>query len=360
MRNRLQRDQQGAVAMLTVIFVAIVLSIVVTGFIRLSVSNQREAIDDDLTTRAFYAAETGVENARQQLVQYLEDGISPETDTCGDPVTLTNSDGQDSAYTCVLIDISPNSFVADLEANGRAVLIPLRTNAGYDNVRVEWHISNGETTYNLRGDSSFPPVSEWGDAPALLRVQTFRARNTSSASVDDWRTTNSAGNGQHDISMFVPPLQGGAQSAVIGSPNIFTNANINANDRTVATPYCVASVEEGGYVCSVTLAVIGNPGGNWSNYLNIRSLYKDTTIRVTANSGNNPVEFNDVQALVDVTGRANDIFRRVETRIPITSVSELEDFAVVSADRVCKYFAVTDDPSDFATQPVDSEDYLCE
>lgn len=354
------RDRTGAVAMLTVIFVAVVLSIVVTGFIRLSVSNQRESVNDDLTTRAFYAAETGIETARKDLADYvagLKQKSEVESATCGTPVPLGGSNATDlnAAYTCKLVDISPNSYVADLEANGRPVLIPLSTSGNFNNVKVEWHISEGSGTYSLRGNNQLPLENAWGDAPAMLRVQASRI-NSANPSIDAWRNYNSSGNGPHDISMFFPPRSGAATT--VGGSNLFSGLG---QDRSFISPRCQTNQSEGSYVCDVTLGISGGPSASWNNFLSVRSLYKDTTIRVTANSGSNPVEFEDVQAVVDVTGRANDIFRRVETRIPLTSASEIEDFAILSRERICKYFDVTDTVSEYTPiLQADDENYLCE
>ena len=63
MYKDLRHSQQGAIAMITVVFIAILLTIITTSFISITVNEQREATDDDLTTRAFYAAESGVQDA---------------------------------------------------------------------------------------------------------------------------------------------------------------------------------------------------------------------------------------------------------------------------------------------------------
>ena len=56
-------NQQGVVSFFTVIFITLLLLILTTAYIRLMVNEQRQATDNDLSSRAFYAAESGVNDA---------------------------------------------------------------------------------------------------------------------------------------------------------------------------------------------------------------------------------------------------------------------------------------------------------
>src|ERR1700761_8288581 len=67
--KRIRRDEQGMVSILVTMIMVIVISLIVIGFAEVSRRNQREALDNQLSTQAYYAAESGVNAA----VQYFSD-----------------------------------------------------------------------------------------------------------------------------------------------------------------------------------------------------------------------------------------------------------------------------------------------
>jgi len=73
-----------------------------------------------------------------------------------------------------------------------------------------------------------------------------------------------------------------------------------------------------------------------------------TSFRVTLANGSEPVVFSSVQPEVDSTGRANDLFRRVKSRIELDSSSiPYVEAAVDLTGGLCKTFRVTDRAEDF-------------
>ncbi|HSX31746.1 MAG TPA: hypothetical protein VLF43_00655, partial [Candidatus Saccharimonadales bacterium] len=94
--------------------------------------------------------------------------------------------------------------------------------------------------------------------------------------------------------------------------------------------------------CTVTI----NAGlGGSQYYMRINSIYRDVSLQISAtNSLGQPVELRDAQALIDSTGKAQDVLRRVQVRVPIngTSTNLTSDFAIQSTDSICKRFSVMD------------------
>jgi hypothetical protein len=48
------------------------------------------------------------------------------------------------------------------------------------------------------------------------------------------------------------------------------------------------------------------------------------------------------QAVIDSTGKAQDVLRRIQVNVPLraTSQNELSDYAIQSTDAICKRFSV--------------------
>jgi hypothetical protein len=80
-------------------------------------------------------------------------------------------------------------------------------------------------------------------------------------------------------------------------------------------------------------------------YMRITSIYKDVTLVVSANdASSNPLSLTNAQAVIDATGKAQDVLRRVQVHIPLTpsSSNQLSDYAIESTDAICKRFVTMD------------------
>lgn len=101
----------------------------------------------------------------------------------------------------------------------------------------------------------------------------------------------------------------------------------------------------------MTLALPAPKNGSLMNRganLRLSSLYNDTQIELKLlNTAGEYVKFDSVQAEVDSTGRANDLFRRVKARVELTASMPYPEAAVDIAGNLCKEFFVTDDPAEY-------------
>jgi len=328
--NKLKNNQTGAASLITVIILAIILSIVTTGLLRLSVQDARQATDDDLTNRAFYAAESGLSDAVRFIQKELADTSNTyelNGDTCALPSGETGDLGPASlntAYTCMLIDMEPEEIVNTINAGGLTQFNLNSAPTGNDVIRIRWHSFDEDgPTPTFRADDSLPEQSSWGDAPALLRVNLFS-------------TPRGGGSLQrNDINNYVIFIRSSGDS-----PTTWTQAGA---DGDIVEGTCTANIvlnPYDGYACQALIDLTDFNSNDYS--ARISTLYRTATVSVSFDEPNR--SFTGVQALVDVTGRAADVYRRVRASIDLggDAASALPSFAVQSAADICKDILVTD------------------
>ena len=96
-------------------------------------------------------------------------------------------------------------------------------------------------------------------------------------------------------------------------------------------------------MCSVRATLSRTlPANSDVAYLRLTALYRPSSVQIQLfNAGGQPVDFNGVQFTVDSTGRANDLFRRVENRLTVApSDFPYPDGAVELGGSLCKDFWV--------------------
>src|ERR1044072_6757095 len=125
-RPRLRPDQNGMAAIIVTMVTMVVISLIVLGFATISRREQSETLDQQLSTQAFYAAETGVEDAKNVITAAIRAGkaIPSKTDCdtntvsgytpsypIGAGTVLNSANGVSSS--CLLVDPVPDSLEFD-------------------------------------------------------------------------------------------------------------------------------------------------------------------------------------------------------------------------------------------------------
>jgi hypothetical protein len=81
----------------------------------------------------------------------------------------------------------------------------------------------------------------------------------------------------------------------------------------------------------------------------LNSFYADGTVDITATGPGGTVKLADAQALVDVTGKAQDVLRRIQVRMSLVSTNKVSGDALESSSGICKRFSLT--PTSFTKDP---------
>lgn len=335
----------GMVSFTVTIVMLLIITLITVGFTQVAQRNQREALDRQLSSQAFYAAESGVNAAVDKIRTDIKAGsIKPQT-TCGNdssdykPATLQTD--PEVKVTCVMVDPSPENIrmTASQHVSRVAVIDPVDANENpitLGNLNIEWSPSENGGASPQTGclNGWLFPESSGTCGYALLRVDLMQFQNLG--------TTNSDTMAQSTITLFNKPTSTGTGVYNIAS---FTDVSTSGNQRgKIVQAQCTAEKCRVSYQLPTT--------ARYKYYARISTLYNDApnvtvdggTMASTSASYN--AYFANVQALIDSTGKAQDVLRRVQTRLPINiTKGAAPTSAIQSGGGVCKKF--TTSPSSF-------------
>lgn len=383
--------QSGAVSLFLVVFATLLITVVTISFMRQMIQDQFQATNLDLSQSAYDSAQAGVQDAQRALLRYMATCTSDATacealnaeiksgdwaqcngaldavvDTTGPEIKVQqSSSGPDleQAYTCVTIDLDTDDVVGQVAAN-EVKVIPLTGSEGFDTIRIDWYtledLGSG-TTVAVTAPLATPPLMRntvsttlWrANRPSLLEAQLIQY-GQNGFTLNDFNANASSESNSNTLFLYPSCAPSGNPSPnnCVSEPNTgpFALDARTDKDGQPVNVNCVSQLTSGGYACSQKLT-LPNPigGGSRVAYLRIKPLYNATHFRVMLeNASTGPVTFSGVQPAVDSTGRANDIFRRVESRIDLEGGAfAFPAGAVDVTGSFCKNFAVTNNTADF-------------
>ncbi len=362
--------QSGAVSLFAVIFGAMLLTIVTIGFMRLMLMDQRQASDNDLSQSAYDAALAGVEDAKR-VVRAAQTGNMQAASVLSGPINCNmiaasgvvggSASGEtviqtgsgagkkfDQAYTCVKIAMQSQDFIYKA-IEDKSQLISLRAVSSFNKIIIEWYRRDDESNLNaanavnteISTTGELPAKDKWNsNTPPLVRAQVINPGTTFNLATLD--TTG--------VTSFLRPnvlrsdVLGQAGTTVSGKPSDrprATDGNEHNNGTNIVS--CSKTFRfSGEYSCKVVIDVDEVPAGSESAFLRLVSIYKGGSIKVSLQkSDGTTVNFDGVQPIVDSTGRASNLFRRVEARLQIGDDFAYPDNAVELKNSLCKDFSIS-------------------
>lgn len=386
--HKLRQNESGVVALFVVIFSALLMTIVTVSFIQLMIKDQQQATTNDLSQSAYDSAEAGVEDAKRLLLleqscanntegpsincSAITAALTPapgDTETSCDTLpksgivgetnneTLVqqsvgdNATALDQAYTCVEVAVNTDDYEGVLSVN-QSNIVPLVGVSPFDTIELNWFtrddIAADTTSLNIgfptTGPSvNLPPVgTSWQyNYPALMRTQFMQTGTSFQLSDFD---TSQPGDKSDANTLFLYP-------SATGLPD--TDFALDARRSPTNTPQqikCNTSFVQGVYACTATISLPSPIDGNTSDrdaFLRLSALYNGAHYSVRLKEGANYVQFAGVQPIVDSTGRANDLFRRVQSRIQLANNFTYPDAAINIQGDLCKNFTITNSDSGY-------------
>ena len=346
-------NDRGMVSFLVTMIMMLVITLIVIGFSQVVRRSEREALDRQLSTQAFYAAESGVNVTSNAIANYIQTngtaGLQTKS-TCKNGASATDysasaAGGQGAAiadlntgsgvrYTCVLVDPNPTSLEYGVVNTNSSTVVPINAAGPLKELTFTWTKQAGDVGALCNGAlSDFNVNSAWNCAYGVIRIDL----------VED-PASNVSNLPAHTVTLFLTPKGthsgqlaagtvtfGAAQSAFIAS---------GCNMSTPATSTTCADANTCNTTCSVAVFL---PTVASNYYARISSVYRNPqklTVYGQLSDGS-AAKFSGGQALVDVTGQAQDELRRVQTRVSLSgSASDIPSFALSSSSGICKDFAI--------------------
>ena len=387
MSKRINED--GVVAIFVTLIIMIILSVVTIGMVLLSSREQRQALDKQLSTQAFYAAESGI-NDVLNYETFTNGSTNYSNPDCGsasgsgnaldinvdakadqppanklfvDPllasafgINLSGTNNYDqqfyTSYTCPLVINDP----ADLEyaqvSPDKAAVADIHVHGGNGSITqlvVGWEDYQSGTQFrtpaqcNIPSNAIFTNGSSWGPVPVLKIDITdlIDSSNTNFHRQDQLDNTATY--------YLVPCAASGAETVISWQPGTTNGGNnigqVVNGECDSNQPSHIWNIDQP-LRCNVLIGDVnggGNPiPGATDLLVRIKPLYG--TARITLygldhNQNNHPVHLNNVQTVIDVTGRATDVLKRQQVRVG-NAIPYL--YAVDSNNGVCKRLSVVD------------------
>lgn len=376
-----KQTKKGAASFFVTVFTILLICIIVLSFTRLILSEASQTSNNDLSQSAYDSALAGVEDAKTALLKYhdcLDKGYHANSPGSGGEAALcrdiirsiqsqncdavakalkrvskpetgtviqetTKKDGKDKsasmlqAYTCVSIQEELDNYRSTVSAENPLRVVPLRSPQinQLSSLRLRWFSETDLTKINkhssgaslnfckddqslpkLKGDCHkkhevpYPPIVS---AQIIQTDQQFSLSELSAASGDD--NTNLG-------TVYIKPKKG-STTKIVPSKTLSSSSNKSSKSNPVQLTGCDKS--KGGFYCEAKIimpktfrgSTERNQGASFLIFgLPYSGPSTDFSVEMLDHS-DEPILFSGVQARVDSTGRANDLYRRVEARVEL-------------------------------------------
>ena len=347
-KPKIIKDENGFASLVIAVILILVMSLTTIGFAELMRKETRSATDRHLSSQAFYAAETGINDAEKAIeAGYGADGSGKpnckpleEGDTeAGAQYLKPNKNNvgteQGVSYTCLLINPTPDKIVYTVGGQSKTMLITGVSSAN-PSQKVEiremiigWTAKEEGNQGRFQGiGAGFKTASQWGNSTGVLRLGLTPLHTTNinrDALINDTYTA------------FLYPF-GRSTSAQPEVKNYAdsrgdTGGSIHGGNCHRDNPADHNLPGE----CNVKIT-----GLNSANYLlSLRSIYTDLNVKIFAYDVNGQrVLFDGVQTVIDSTGKAQDVLRRIQVYKPNRNSLTKTDFGLETTGSICKQLQI--------------------
>ncbi|MEX1995562.1 MAG: hypothetical protein WD887_02185, partial [Candidatus Saccharimonadales bacterium] len=351
LRHRPTQDGLASIVIVTVLVVLITL--ITIGFARIMTRSTNNALNDQLSTAATYAAQSGVNDA----ISFLKDNPSATAAGCNDLIgsaatpgplysqsNLSGDEARTTEYTCVLINKTPTDVVYQQLPPSKSQVAKLTTSGAVDKLMFSWQ-STDRSKNQLLPPSANPPlldVTEWNNTDhkytPLLRLILYPIPS-------DGQVGGVQANSK--TYFFYPTSAGGNVTTLPYSTADGSLKTINCGTKNATGFTGTADYDCNIIISNLSSAASPDPLGYF--YVRLTPIYGQADVKIKAeNSAADPLKFTNTQAVLDVTARSSTTAKRLQVRVdtsasgggPTENIGPTEEtvpeYVVRTAASLCK------------------------
>lgn len=352
--NKKSSDQKGLVSIVVTLIVILVISLIVIGFSRLTRRSQQQTLDKQLNTQSLYAAETGVNDAVEVLKQKLAAGdsgfLNANYTDCDDFMTAANlndpinpknvldSSGQGVSYTCLIVDPTPSTLTYQNVASLDYRVVPVKSKDGSSirTIQVSWenpaNAADPEPCTNLPSD--LPKADGWTCKNPLMRIDLISESST--------KSITSLREEEFNATFFAyPDIDGSGSTSFPAVSSTNRGRMVPARCDDSGSHRCTISIDPRRLLpfCGATCYAESD-----FYYLRLAPIYGIANIDVSATDavggGGTKQELTGAQAVIDATGKAQDVLKRIQVHASLFNSNRAPFFALQTATNLCKLLEV--------------------
>ncbi len=389
MNRNIRSNQDGLVAFVVSIMVLIIVVVTTVGMVILANRESRQALDRQLSTQAYFAAESGINDAISTIQAEIAIGNAiPAYNDCDDGTNLVGSitnnttakntltlnsvlggsnvldTSAESKYTCVLVSENPVSLEYLKLQTDNAAVGDITFSAADEarQVVIGWEDSQGGNSFRKPlvgfpdGCGVFPSASNWKAAP-LLKVDITNLKGSNFTRTDLLDDT---------ASYYLDPCKGASSGGPVVKETFKPGINSDGNGKILSGTCDPGATHmyanKAPLRCSV---IIEMPGvTTTSNFLfRIKPVYGTARVTIIAlDSSDKPLKMIGGQIVIDVTGKAGDVVKRTQVRIANSTTNPVVPYlyAIESSLGVCKRFVVVDTGNSFNGSHINPVPEVCD
>lgn len=248
----------------------------------------------------------------------------------------SSENNSDQAYTCVIVQDTVPDYRGTLTDDTRTKTIPLGVNrdnsdttlSQVSQVVFKWYSQTNQgsnnTSFNLADNDELKTFAAKTNPPtiSLTLIRTPKNINLRDINYDpalpNENIANNTGNSVLYSTMIFVPSQGTTNNNIAAGDIIKAGDAFSGGASNKQSPFPVLCTKNNEFACTVTLDVAGLIGDS-DNVMVVVSLpygdsFTDFALEMKNGRGET-IELKGVQVSVDSTGRTNQLYRRVETRL---------------------------------------------
>lgn len=337
--TKLGHNEDGLVSIVVTLLVMSLVTLIAVGFANLATREQRQALDQQLNSQAFYTAESGINEAIKNPGDF-------NNSTCTERQI---ADDASVKASCILVNERPLVLeYSDVPTNG-SIVVPITPTSDFDSITISWQNKEDAQTFATNSNHyllSKKDWTTWASPPPLINPRTgiLRVALMPGAFADRADLTTKT----HSLFLY-PREQNPSDATNDGLPTDYTtpiagsaytekgafvDGNCSASNNDTDTPK----------FCNVKLNFGATVLGGTTYYLRLRSIYKPLSVSISALEAGNRVTLEGGQIVVDSTGKTTDVLRRLRVNVPasgnIFANRIFPEYAIETTDTLCKRLRV--------------------